>query len=58
MARRVSTIKDVRYNALDKASESAKMSKIYTTVKINQILDDIKRGKKPDLDPFYHGKKD
>ena len=58
MARRSSTIRDVRNNALDKASESNKMSKVYTTVKINQILDDIKRGKKPDLDPFYHGKKD
>ena len=58
MARRVSTIRDIRANALDKASESSKMSKLYTTEKINQILDDIKRGKKPDLDPFYHGKKD
>lgn len=58
MARRISTIKDVRANALDKASESTKMSKVYTTEKINQILDDIKKGKKPDLDPFYHGKKD
>ena len=58
MARRISTIKDVRANALDKASESNKMSKVYTTEKINQILDDIKKGKKPDLDPFYHGKKD
>ena len=58
MARRVSTIRDVRNNALDKASESNKMSKVYTTIKINQILEDIKRGKKPDLDPFYHGKKD
>lgn len=34
------------------------MSKVYTTEKINQILEDIKRGKKPDLDPFYHGKPD
>lgn len=58
MARRVSTIRDVRNNALDKASESTKMSKVYTTIKINQILEDIKKGKKPDLDPFYHGKKD
>ena len=58
MARRVSTIRDVRNNALDKASESNKMSKVYTTAKINQILEDIKKGKKPDLDPFYHGKKD
>ena len=58
MARRVSTIRDVRNNALDKASESTKMSKVYTTAKINQILEDIKKGKKPDLDPFYHGKKD
>lgn len=58
MARRVSTIRDIRANALDKASESNKMSKVYTTIRINQILDDIKKGKKPDLDPFYHGKKD
>ena len=58
MARRVSTIRDIRNNALDKASESTKMSKVYTTIKINQILEDIKKGKKPDLDPFYHGKKD
>lgn len=58
MARRVSTIRDIRNNALDKASESNKMSKVYTTAKINQILEDIKKGKKPDLDPFYHGKKD
>ena len=58
MARRGQAIRDVRANALDKASESNKMSKVYTTEKINQILDDIKKGKKPDLDPFYHGKKD
>lgn len=58
MARRGSQIRDIRANALDKASESNKMSKVYTTEKINQILDDIKKGKKPDLDPFYHGKKD
>lgn len=35
MARRTSTIRDVRANALDKASESNKMSKVYTTEKIN-----------------------
>lgn len=59
MARRSSSgVRDVRVNALDKAAESNKMSKVYSTVKINQILDDIKRGKKPDLDPFFHGKKD
>lgn len=58
MARRGQAIRDIRANALDKASESNKMSKVYTTEKINQILDDIKKGKKPDLDPFYHGKKD
>lgn len=58
MARRGQAIRDIRANALDKASESAKMSKVYTTEKINQILDDIKKGKKPDLDPFYHGKMD
>ena len=49
MARRVSTIRDIRANALDKASESNKMSKVYTTIRINQILDDIKKGKKPFL---------
>ena len=58
MARRSSTIRDIRANALDKQAESAKMSTVYTTAKINQILDDIKKGKKPDLNPFYHGKKD
>lgn len=58
MARRGQAIRDIRANALDKASESNKMSKVYTTEKINQILEDIKKGKKPDLDPFYHGKKD
>lgn len=58
MARKGQAIRDIRANALDKASESNKMSKIYTTEKINQILDDIKKGKKPDLDPFYHGKMD
>lgn len=59
MARRSSSgVRDVRVNALDKAAESNKMSKVYSTVKINQILDDIKHGKKPDLDPFFHGKKD
>lgn len=58
MARRSTAIRDIRANALDKVSESNKMSKVYTTAKINQILDDIKHGKKPDLDPFYHGKKD
>ena len=58
MARRSSTIRDIRANALDKQSESVKMSTVYTTAKINQILDDIKKGKKPDLNPFYHGKKD
>lgn len=59
MARRSSSgVRDIRVNALDKAAESNKMSKVYSTVKINQILDDIKRGKKPDLDPFFHGKKD
>lgn len=57
MARRSSTIRDIRANALDKQSESVKMSTVYTTAKINQILDDIKKGKKPDLNPFYHGKK-
>ena len=34
------------------------MAKVYTTAKINMILEDIKKGKKPDLTPFYHGKKD
>ena len=58
MARRSSTIRDIRANALDKQAESTKMSTVYTTAKINQILDDIKKGKKPDLNPFYHGKKD
>lgn len=58
MARRSSTIRDIRANALDKQAESAKMSTVYTTAKINQILEDIKKGKKPDLNPFYHGKKD
>lgn len=59
MARRSNSgVRDIRVNALDKASESVKMSKVYSTAKINQILDDIKRGKKPDLDPFFHGKKE
>lgn len=58
MARRSSSIRDIRANALDKQTESNKMAKVYTTAKINQILEDIKKGKKPDLDPFYHGKKD
>lgn len=58
MARRSSTIRDIRANALDKQAESTKMSTVYTTAKINQILEDIKKGKKPDLNPFYHGKKD
>ena len=58
MARRSSTIRDIRANALDKQAESVKMSTVYTTAKINQILDDIKKGKKPDLNPFYHCKKE
>lgn len=45
MVRRSSTIRDIRANALDKQAESAKMSTVYTTAKINQILDDIKKGK-------------
>ena len=35
MARRSSTIRDIRANALDKQSESVKMSTVYTTGKIN-----------------------
>lgn len=58
MARRSSSIKDIRTNALDKQSESNKSSKVYTTASINQILEDINKGKKPDLTPFYHGKKE
>lgn len=58
MARRSAGIRDIRANALDKESESSKMAKVYTTAKINMILEDIKKGKKPDLTPFYHGKKD
>lgn len=59
MARKSSSgVRDVRANALDKDSESKKMSKVYSTAKINQILEDIKKGKKPDLDPFFHGKKE
>lgn len=58
MARKASVIRDIRANALDKEAESSKMSKVYTTAKINLILEDIKKGKKPDLTPFYHGKKD
>ena len=53
-----SGVRDIRANALDKDSESKKMSKVYSTAKINQILEDIKKGKKPDLDPFFHGKKE
>ena len=58
MARKASVIRDIRANALDKEAESSKMAKVYTTAKINLILEDIKKGKKPDLTPFYHGKKD
>lgn len=58
MARNNSGVRDIRANALDKASESSKMAKVYSTAKINQILEDIKKGKKPDLDPFFHGKKE
>lgn len=58
MARSVSTIRDIRANSLDKQSEGNKMAKVYTTARINEILEDIKKGKKPDMDPFYHGKKD
>lgn len=58
MARRNSSIRDIRTNALDKQSESNKSSKVYTTALINQILEDINKGKKPDLTPFYHGKKE
>lgn len=58
MARKAAGIRDIRANALDKEAESSKMAKVYTTAKINLILEDIKKGKKPDLTPFYHGKKD
>lgn len=58
MGRKGQLIRDIRANALDKASESAKMSKVYSTERINQILMEIQQGKKPDLDPFYHGKLD
>ena len=48
--------REVRGNVLDKSAEGKKKSKIYTTERINQILSDIKNGKEPDMDPFYHGK--
>lgn len=35
MARRSSSIRDIRANALDKQTESNKMAKVYTTAKIN-----------------------
>lgn len=52
---RIRQEKDKRMNALDKQAESKKMSKVYSTEKIKQILDDLKRAQSPDLDPFWHG---
>lgn len=52
---RIKYEKDKRNNVLDKQAESKKLSKVYSTERITQILKDIKLGKSPDLDPFWHG---
>lgn len=52
---RIRQERDKRNNVLDKQAESKKMSKVYSTEKINQILKDIKLCKAPDMDPFWHG---
>lgn len=49
-------LRDDGTNYMDMEFESQKRSKVYTTEIINQILKDIKKGKKADMNPFFHGK--
>ena len=55
MAKGVRQIKDVHSNVQDKQAEGAKKSKVYSTAKINQMIDDISNGGAPDMTPFWHG---
>lgn len=55
MAKGIKRISDVHTNVVDKAAEMSKKSKIYSTERINKMLDDLNHGGSPDMDPFWHG---
>lgn len=42
-------------NAASKNKELQKKAKVYSTAKIERILDDMKKGYQADMDPFYQG---
>ena len=52
---KLTQIRDIRTNNIDKAAEKGKRSKVYTSERIDQILKDQATGGVPDMDPFFHG---
>ena len=55
MPKGIRQIKDVHSNVEDKNAEDKKKSRIYSTARINQMLDDLNNGGEPDMTPFWHG---
>lgn len=46
---------DIHNNVMDKQAEVQKKSVVYSTERINKIIEDIQNGGKPDTIPFFHG---